>query len=548
MVSVTPDIASSTFQAPPPRAKADSSPGNDGFAALVDSNIAAAANNSDRAQDASPAPQPPTSDRRPVAARRDDTTATDKSRDITADNPERGDVRDDADAAPADRASTDKPAEPGATKPANSKSADDNSDKAKSASKPSDDTEATDSKDTSAATDPANISTADAVATAIVVPVVATDAPEIAPPVTAIVAAAASSGPLAVTAAATAGGTAASDVTDTTVATPAATDATVKTGASDAKAVTQAATDQTSSDSRQAVVGGDPATTADAELSTASTGIPAAPKTEASQKPVSGVSAGAKATTGSGDIDIKASSTDAPTTTTPTPTPAVTAGTEQSVAAKPTVKNVHTEAVKTEPAGAQTASTAHLSNAAGTDLPSNQASVQANGIPATAVFQTQLQATAPQVQPSFTVTAAAPSAAVPLSGLAMEIAASVQSGKSRFEIRLDPAELGRIDVRIDVDRQGQVVSHLTVEKPETLSMLRQDAPQLQRALNDAGLSTGDSGLQFSLRDQSTSGQNGNQSNPNAQRLIITEDETFPAAAASSYGRMLGSSGGVDIRV
>ena len=78
--------------------------------------------------------------------------------------------------------------------------------------------------------------------------------------------------------------------------------------------------------------------------------------------------------------------------------------------------------------------------------------------------------------------AATQATAVPLSGLAMEIAASANSGKSRFEIRLDPADLGRIDVRIDVDRNGQVTSHLTVEKPETLSMLRQDATHLQRAL------------------------------------------------------------------
>ena len=83
-----------------------------------------------------------------------------------------------------------------------------------------------------------------------------------------------------------------------------------------------------------------------------------------------------------------------------------------------------------------------------------------------------------------------------MSGLAVEIAASVQSGRTRFELRLDPADLGRIDVRIDVDRSGQVTSHLTVEKPETLSMLRQDAPQLQQALNDAGLKTSSNGLQF----------------------------------------------------
>ena len=69
----------------------------------------------------------------------------------------------------------------------------------------------------------------------------------------------------------------------------------------------------------------------------------------------------------------------------------------------------------------------------------------------------------------------------------MEIAANVKSGKSSFEIRLDPADLGRIDVRVQIDQNGQVTSHLTVEKPETLSMLRQDAPQLQQALSDAGL-------------------------------------------------------------
>jgi hypothetical protein len=95
-----------------------------------------------------------------------------------------------------------------------------------------------------------------------------------------------------------------------------------------------------------------------------------------------------------------------------------------------------------------------------------------------------------------------------------------------------------------------VTSHLTVERPETLTMLRQDANQLQRALDNAGLSTGNNGLQFSLRDQSSQGQNdGNQSNPNAHRLVVSEEDSVPAAVAGrSYGRMLGSSGGVDIRV
>jgi flagellar hook-length control protein FliK len=94
-----------------------------------------------------------------------------------------------------------------------------------------------------------------------------------------------------------------------------------------------------------------------------------------------------------------------------------------------------------------------------------------------------------------------------------------------------------------------MTSHLMVEKPETLSMLQQDAPQLQQALNDAGFKTGDSGLQFSLRDQSSGQNSGNDSNRNAQRLVIAPEDTTPAVPVGrSYGRMLGSSSGVDISV
>jgi flagellar hook-length control protein FliK len=174
----------------------------------------------------------------------------------------------------------------------------------------------------------------------------------------------------------------------------------------------------------------------------------------------------------------------------------------------------------------------------------------ADGVqPAGAVQQPGPSPAASATAPQFSVIASS-SAAVPLNGLALQIAVTAQSGRSRFEIRLDPAELGRIDVRIDVDRHGQMTSHLTVEKPETLAMLRQDAPQLQRALDNAGFKTGDNGLQFSLRDQSSSGQNGgDQAHRNAARLIVSEDDGVAAAMAGrSYGRLSGSGGGVDIRV
>jgi chemotaxis protein MotD len=163
----------------------------------------------------------------------------------------------------------------------------------------------------------------------------------------------------------------------------------------------------------------------------------------------------------------------------------------------------------------------------------------------------------PQTQQQFTVTVAGPAASaqaasipVPVNGLAVDIATRAAAGNTSFQIRLDPAELGRIDVRLDVDKHGRVTSHLTVDQPATLDMLRKDAPQLQRALEDAGLKTGDGGLQFSLRDQSPQGGQGDSGQGrHSQRLIVSEEiSATPQVVGASYGRSSGSSSGVDISI
>jgi chemotaxis protein MotD len=531
VVSVTPDIIASTpFQAPAPRGKADPTPSNDSFASLVDSNASAAANNNDRAQDAAP-------DRRPASSRRNDAaTANDKPRDVKADQPERNDS-DNRDVADDDQAGPDKPVEAGSDKRAETKSTktSEKADESKPADKPSsDETEGTDTTGIQAAADSAGIKTIDAIGAAIVVPVAVAGVQAPATP-SATTTANSDSSTISVAAV-----TATTALTQTATA-PATTDAAAKTVTSDAKTAAPAADGETTTPTTPAKPTVDATPTTGIALTTASA-RPAAPKTTTAKISTSTGEAAAS----SEDAGTSKASSDAPASNINT-APAA-AGTEQPVTTKPDVKNARTDAPKPE-AGAQTpaATAAHLTTG-GHDTAPGQSNAPVNDVQ-TVAFQPQIQTTATQSQPSYTVTAATQTASVPLSGLAMEIAASVQSGKSRFEIRLDPADLGRIDVRIDVDRQGQVTSHLTVEKPETLSMLRQDAPQLQRALNDAGLSTGDGGLQFSLRDQSSSGQqNGNQSNPNAQRLIVTEEEIVPAVMANNYGRMLGASGALDIRV
>jgi flagellar hook-length control protein FliK len=139
------------------------------------------------------------------------------------------------------------------------------------------------------------------------------------------------------------------------------------------------------------------------------------------------------------------------------------------------------------------------------------------------------------------------SAPVPLESLAVEIASRALPGRSRFEIRLDPPELGRIDVRLDIDRSGNVTSRLVVEKAETLDVLRRDAHQLERALQDAGLKTSDNGMQFSLRDQAFAERHDRGGSQGARTLIA--DPELPATeGATAYGLTLRGGSGIDIRV
>ena len=145
-------------------------------------------------------------------------------------------------------------------------------------------------------------------------------------------------------------------------------------------------------------------------------------------------------------------------------------------------------------------------------------------------------------------TASAP--AVPIAGLAVEIAARARGGSNKFDIRLDPPELGRIDVRLDVDRNGQVTSHVTVDRADTLQLLQSQQPQLQRALEQAGLTTTNNGLQFTLRDQSFAGQNGaggNGGQPPAPQLVIPDPKLSAIDTTQIYSRW-NIRGGLDIRV
>ena len=83
--------------------------------------------------------------------------------------------------------------------------------------------------------------------------------------------------------------------------------------------------------------------------------------------------------------------------------------------------------------------------------------------------------------------------------ISVKITKALQSGVDRISIQLRPAELGRVDVKLEMTHDGRVMTVVTAEKQDTLDLLRRDSSELQRALADAGLENGD--MEFNLKGQ-----------------------------------------------
>ncbi|MBL8697246.1 MAG: flagellar hook-length control protein FliK [Alphaproteobacteria bacterium] len=85
--------------------------------------------------------------------------------------------------------------------------------------------------------------------------------------------------------------------------------------------------------------------------------------------------------------------------------------------------------------------------------------------------------------------------------VAVSVTKAVQEGVDRITIKLQPPELGRIDVRIDVGVDGRIQAVFAAERPATMEILQRDVRELERALQNAGLSTDAGSLSFGLKQQ-----------------------------------------------
>ncbi len=133
-----------------------------------------------------------------------------------------------------------------------------------------------------------------------------------------------------------------------------------------------------------------------------------------------------------------------------------------------------------------------------------------------------------------------------MGALAVSVAARAMSGAKQFEIRLDPPELGRIDVRLSIDASGKTQAHMTADQPQTLDLLQKDATTLTQALRDAGLDVSQSGLNFSLRGQDRQNDDSNNGTGQGRRTDLIA--TRAIQAVQSPGAISFNGAAADARV
>ena len=133
-------------------------------------------------------------------------------------------------------------------------------------------------------------------------------------------------------------------------------------------------------------------------------------------------------------------------------------------------------------------------------------------------------------------------------GIAVSIAARSLSGAKQFDIRLDPPELGRVEVRLSIDASGKTQAHMTTDQPQTLELLQKDAPNLTRALRDAGLDVSQNGLNFSLKGQQQNGQNNNFGAPSRSLSLPAMAQSIEAVQSAATLPSLSGNARLDIHV
>ncbi len=141
-----------------------------------------------------------------------------------------------------------------------------------------------------------------------------------------------------------------------------------------------------------------------------------------------------------------------------------------------------------------------------------------------------------------------------LAALSAQMARRLDDGITRFELELNPSELGRVDVRLEVDASGGIRAAFTFERPSSASELGRRADELQKSLESAGFNLS-GGLSFDVAGDRSHSRHSTWAEAREDRAhspaapepdLSLETSTHIADALA--GRRPPSRSGVDIRI
>lgn len=89
--------------------------------------------------------------------------------------------------------------------------------------------------------------------------------------------------------------------------------------------------------------------------------------------------------------------------------------------------------------------------------------------------------------------------------LSAQILKKLEARSTRFDLELNPANLGRVDVRVEIGAHGKISASLAFDNPQAAQELRGKAHELQRALEQAGFDLS-GGLSFDVAQDRGQGQ------------------------------------------
>ncbi|MFL5297210.1 MAG: flagellar hook-length control protein FliK [Phenylobacterium sp.] len=137
-----------------------------------------------------------------------------------------------------------------------------------------------------------------------------------------------------------------------------------------------------------------------------------------------------------------------------------------------------------------------------------------------------------------------------VANLAAQIAKKLDGRSTRFDVQLEPAGLGKVDVRVEIDAAGKMSAAMAFDNQQAANELKSRAGELHRALEQAGFDLS-GGLSFDVAGQDGRAPGQNADNPPAFRgrafQAVLDGEADASALTQSYLRR-GSATGVDIRI